>query len=82
MSAVYKFIGAEIAISSANTVGQNKLVRVTNVANSLTVLTVANTTATYANVSMTPYESLTVVKETTDTVAGANLRAVAVAYRN
>jgi hypothetical protein len=82
MSAVYKFIGTEISISSANSVGLNKLVRVTNVANSLTVLSVANTTVTLANVSLIPYESITVVKETTDTVAGANLRAVAVAYRN
>ena len=82
MSSIFKFIGTELSISSANSVGENKLVRVTNVSNSLTVLTVANTTATYANVSLTPYESLTVVKETTDTVAGENLRAVAVAYRN
>jgi hypothetical protein len=58
------------------------LVRVFNANNSLTVLAVANTTATYANTTLGPYESMTVVKETTDTLAGTNLRATAVAYRN
>jgi hypothetical protein len=82
MSSVYKFIGTELTLSTANTVGLNKLVRVTNSNNSITVLAIANTTQVYANVSLTPYESVTVVKETTDTVFGVNLRAVAVAYRN
>jgi hypothetical protein len=82
MSVVFKFIGTELSLSTANTVGANKLVRVTNANNTITVLAIANTTATYANVSLTPYESVTVVKETTDTVSGVNLRAVAVAYRN
>jgi hypothetical protein len=82
MSSVYKFIGTELSVSTANTVGANKLVRVTNANNTITVLAIANTTSTYANVSLTPYESITVAKETSDTVQGVNLRAVAVAYRN
>jgi hypothetical protein len=83
MSAVYRITGTEIGLSgTGNTVSLSKLVRITNANNSLTVLTVANTTATYANVTLGPYEAITVEKATTDTVAGVNLRAVVVAYRN
>lgn len=82
MSAVYKFLGTEVSLTTANTVGSNKLVRVVNANNSLTILTIANTTATYANTTLAPYESMTVVKETTDTLFGPNLKATAVAYRN
>lgn len=82
MSSVYKFLGIEVPLSSANTVGGNRLVRVVNANNTLTILTIANTTATYANTTLAPYESMTVVKETTDTLFGPNLKATAVAYRN
>lgn len=82
MSAVYKFLGTEVSLTTANTVGANKLVRVFNANNSLTVLAVANNTTTLANTTLAPYESITVVKEPTDTVFGVNLRATAVAYRN
>lgn len=90
MSAVYKFLsvsantdyGLEISLTTANTVYGSKLVRVTNANNTLTVLTIANTTATYANVTLTPYEAVNVEKATTDTLSGTNLRAVQIAYRN
>jgi hypothetical protein len=83
MSAVYRITGTELGLSATgNTVSSSKLVRITNANNSITVLTVANTTATYANVSLTPYESITLEKAITDTVAGVNLKAVVVAYRN
>jgi hypothetical protein len=82
MSAVYKFLGTEVSLSTANTVGANKLVRVFNSNNSVTILTIANTTATYANTTLAAYESMTVAKDTTDTLFGVNLRATAVAYRN
>jgi hypothetical protein len=82
MSAVYKFLGTELSLSTANTVGSNKLVRVFNANNSLTVLAIANSTVTYANTTLAPYESMTVAKETTDTLVGVNLRATAIAYRN
>lgn len=82
MSAVYKFIGAEIGISSANTVSLSKLVRITNVANAVTVLQLTDGSANTANTTLVPYEVVTIEKATTDTVAGANLRAAPIAYRN
>lgn len=83
MSAVYKFIGAEIAISSANTVSSSKVIRVTNTANSLSVLQLKDTNgANTANVTLIPYEVLVVEKATSDTVTGTNLRAAPIAYRN
>lgn len=81
MAAVYKFKGTEVAITSANTVGNNVLIRVTNGA-AAAVLTLANTTATYANVTLVANEVLVVEKSTTDTLTGSGMKAVAVAYRN
>lgn len=81
MAAVYKFKGTEVAITSANTVGNNVLIRVTNGA-AAAVLTIANTTATYANVTLVANEVIVVEKAVTDTLAGSGMKAVAVAYRN
>ena len=81
MAAVYKFKGTEVAITSANTVGNNVLIRVTNGA-AAAVLTLANTTATYANVTLVANEVIVVEKAVTDTLAGSGMKAVAVAYRN
>ena len=90
MSAVYKFFnntanstfGTEVSLSTANTVYNAKLARVINANNSLTVLAIANSTTTYANVTLAPYEVLTVEKPVTDTLSGVNLKAVQIAYRN
>jgi hypothetical protein len=82
MSAVYKFIGAEISISSANTVSLSKLVRITNTSDAITVLQLTNGSANTANTTLAPFEVITIEKTTTDTVAGANLRAAPIAYRN
>lgn len=83
MSAVYKFLNTEIALNNTgNTVNAAKVVRVVNANNSLTMCVIANTTATYANVTLAPYEAVTIEKSPTDTIAGVNLRAVSIAYRN
>ena len=82
MSAVYKFIGTEIDVSSANTVSLAKVVRVMNISNSLAYLAVANTTANTGNTTLGPYESIIVEKQPAETVSGTNLKAVAIAYRN
>lgn len=83
MSAVYKFLGAEISISSANTVSNSKMIRVVNVANSLAVLQLQDSNgANTANSTLAPYEVMTVEKATTDTASGTNLRATPIAYRN
>ena len=83
MSAVYKFLNTEISLNTTgNTVNTAKVVRVVNANNSLTVCTVANTSSTYANVTLAPYEAVTIEKSPTDTLAGVNLKAVSIAYRN
>jgi hypothetical protein len=82
MSSVYKFLGTEVAITSANTVSLSKVVRIVNTTNAITVLTVANTTATYGNTTVAPNETLILEKSPTDTVAGSSLRAAPIAYRN
>lgn len=83
MSAVFKFLNTEIALNgTGNTVNLAKVVRVTNANNSLTICTIANTTATYANVTLVPYEVATIEKSPADTIAGVNLKAVSIAYRN
>jgi hypothetical protein len=82
MSSVYKFIGQEIAITSANTVSLSKVLRITNTTNAITVLQLTNGSANTANTTLVPYETLIVEKNTTDTVAGAGLRAAPIAYRN
>ena len=82
MSAVYKIIGQEISVSSANTVSLSKLVRVVNTVNTITVLQLTNGSANTANTTLAPNEVIIIEKATTDTVAGANLRAAPIAYRN
>jgi hypothetical protein len=83
MSSVYKLLGTELSISSANTVSTAKVVRVVNVTNAITVLTVAYSNGTsYGNTTIAPNETLIVEKSPTDTVAGSNLRASSIAYRN
>lgn len=81
MSAVFKFLGTEVSLTANNSVGNNVLIRVTNGA-SAAVLTIANTTATVANVTLAASEVITVEKATTHTLQGTGMRAVAVAYRN
>ena len=80
MAVVYKFKGLQISISSANTVGNSNLARV--YCSSSGVLTIANTTSTYANVTLATGESIIVEKATTDTLAGTSMVAVPIAYRN
>lgn len=80
MAAVYKLKGLQISIGSANTVANSNLVRV--FCSSSGVLTIANTTATYANVTLATNESMVVEKAATDTLAGTSMVAVPVAFRN
>lgn len=80
MPAVYKFKGVQLAITSANTVASSNLVRV--FCPSTGVLTIANTTGTYANVTLATGESIIIEKAVTDTVAGSGMVAAPIAYRN
>ncbi|CAB5221135.1 hypothetical protein UFOVP245_79 [uncultured Caudovirales phage] len=80
MSAVVKLTGIQVSIGSANTVANCNLARV--YCSSSGVLTLANTTATYANVTLATGESMVIEKAPTDTLAGSGMVAVPVAYRN
>lgn len=82
MSAVYKFLGAEISIATANTVSLSKVIRVTNTVNAVGVLQLTDGSANTANTTLAPYETLIVEKGASETVAGTGLRAVPIAYRN
>lgn len=87
---VYKFIGTERSIATANTVGDQKLVRVFNsntTATASKVLTVSNnatvnSTTTISNVTVGSLQSVIVEKATTDFLTMADGLAVAIAFRN
>jgi hypothetical protein len=75
-----KVKGQEINLTTANTVGAAVLVRVFAPAN--TVLTFANTTATYGTYSMAAGMDEVFIKEPTDTVAASvSAKCVAIAYK-
>lgn len=78
---IYKFLGTQISISSANNMGGLPLSRVYATSNGILTVAYANGT-TYANASLTAGESIIVEKAATDTLAGSGLVAVPIAYRN
>ena len=79
---IYKILTQEISINSANTVGNNQIIRVVNPTTSNTVLLVqyANGT-TYASATVLANSEIVVTKNTTDLVIGSGQVATAVAYR-
>lgn len=82
MGNTIKPLGFEVSISSADTCGNNVLIRVVNPSSSASVLNLASNTGTvYANLTVISTESLLVSKKTTDTVQGNGLLALPVAYR-
>lgn len=82
MSGVLRLKGTQIAIGSANNVGGANLVRIVNTG-AAAVLTVAYANGTvYANCTVSNTEAVIVEKDPTDTVAGTNMLAVQIAYRN
>ena len=79
---IYKILTQEISSNSANTVGNNQIIRVVNPTTSNTVLLVqyANGT-TYASATVLANSEIVVTKNTTDLVIGSGQVATAVAYR-
>ena len=77
---ILKVLGTQISIASANTVANANLVRIINTG-AAAVLTIANSGGTYANLTVSNTESIVIEKATSDTVAGANMLAVPVAYK-
>lgn len=76
-----KLKGPEVSIASANTVGDATAVRIFNTgATAVCNIAYANGTV-YANTTISNTESLVLVKSSTDTVVGANMKAAPVEYR-
>lgn len=76
-----KLKGAEVSIATANTVANATAVRIYN-SGAAAVCNVAYSNGTvYANATVTNTEALVVVKSSTDTVVGPNMRAAPVEYR-
>jgi len=73
---ILKVLGPEISITSANTVGDSKLVRVINTG-APAVLNIGST----ANVTVLNTEPVFIVKEPTDTLTGSGMVAAPIAYR-
>lgn len=82
MSAVLRLKGAQVSIASANNVGNANLIRVINTG-AAAVMNVAYANGTvYANCTVSNTQAIVIEKDPTDTVAGANMLAVQIAYRN
>lgn len=77
---ILKPLGAEISISSANTVANSVLVRVINTG-AAAVLHLANAGGEYANLTVSNAQYVVIQKQTTDTLTGANMLAVPVSYK-
>lgn len=78
---IIKPLGAEVSIATANSVSDATLVRVLNTGAAAVLHIAANSGTEYANLTVSNTESVIVVKNTTDTLTGANMLAVPVAYR-
>jgi hypothetical protein len=74
---IIKFKGAEISISSANTVSNSALVRVINTGASANLI-ISGT----GNVTITNTQPVIIEKSPTATLTGANMLAAPIAYKN
>ena len=74
----------EVALTTANTVGNSTLIRVINTGTGTAFLNLANTTAVYANITLLANSVTFVAKDPTDTANGAvaSVRAAAIAFRD
>lgn len=77
---ILKVLGSEVSLSSANTVANSVLVRVINTG-AAAVLHIANSGGEYANLTVSNVQYVVISKQPSDTLTGANMLAVPVAYR-
>lgn len=75
---VIKLTGTEVSITANSTVSNSNVLRV--YCSSAGVLSVANSTAVYANTTLATGESIILEKPSTDYVQGANMRATPIAW--
>lgn len=78
---IYRLIGGEISVSSANTVANTRLVRVLNTG-ATAQLHIANTSGEYANMTLLANQDIIIKKQYTDTLTGNNMLAVPVDYED
>lgn len=82
MTTILRVKGPEVSIASANDVGLAVLARVINTG-AAAVMNIAYANGTvYANVTVSNTESIVIEKSASDTLAGANMKAAPIAYRN
>ena len=83
---VIKLLGSEFTLTTANSVGLNKLVRVVNTlaTNSSLVTQKSNSAVTLGTMTIPPWSEAIIEKAGTDTLetAAAGMLAVPVAYKN
>ena len=83
---VIKLLGTEFTLTTANTAGGNKLVRLVNTlaTNSSLVTHKSNSSITIGTITVPPWSEVILEKAGTDTVetAAAGMLAVPVAYKN
>lgn len=77
---IIKPTGLEVALTANTTVANSTLVRVINIG-ATAALTFANAGVTYANVTITNTTPVVVQKAATDTLQGANMLGVPVAWK-
>jgi len=78
---IIKPLGAEVSIASANSVANSMLVRVINTGAAAVLHIASNTGTEYANLTVSNAQYVVIQKNTTDTLTGANMLAVPVAYK-
>jgi hypothetical protein len=80
MASVVKLLGAEIAITTANTVGNATAIRVINTGAAASMNVAYSNGVVYANATITNTEIAYIQKSSTDTVIGANMKAAPIAF--
>jgi hypothetical protein len=79
---ILKFEGFERSLASANDVNAATLVRVINTGAAATLTVKANTGTAYANLTVANTYDVVVRKNPTDTLTGAGMMGVPVAYES
>lgn len=83
MASTTKFLGTEIALSTANNVGLAKLVRLHNTTAATVLITQKSGSTTVATFTMSIGEIVNIMKPAADTLTAASaIKAVSIAYTN
>lgn len=78
---IIKVLGPEISLASQNSVNSATLVRIFNTGATATCNVAYANSTVYGNVSISNTESVVLQKTASDLLAGANMKAVPIAYK-